>query len=140
MNRCYVIFKKRFVFVIAAGKTVEEWTITAEPFFKVSLPVEPALLGGVVLLALDANRLDWPQSELQEVGKRLLDFTGYRSWKALETSARQLTVNRRESEVIVCPQRYDKGSYLPLHERAGKAPLSAEAIGQLLIEKVEECE
>ncbi|MBT8217953.1 MAG: hypothetical protein KJO17_13965 [Acidimicrobiia bacterium] len=139
MSGCTIYFREDDAIVVSQGISVSGFGLSVKPFLKMSLPVAPRVIGALVVLALESQREGGPDN--LEEGEELLRFARARSWKALEVGSRLVGIGERNSVVTVRPheRRERGGGFLAPGDLAGQCPLNADEVGQLVLEKAEEC-
>lgn len=139
MSGCRIYFRKEDAIVVSQGITDDGIGIAIQPFFKVSLPVAPEVLGRVVLIALDSQREGVPLSAME--GDDLLRFAHARSWKALETGSLLVGIGLRDGTISAIPHKQagKGGGFDGLGDLIGHCQPSAEEIGRLALKKADEC-
>ena len=102
------------------------------------------LLGMVVLAILDQTRVirgaDHDEKEVMAVRASMSGIKARRSFE-LQAKALAVTLEGAEVEVIPTGYRSDHGGWRPyIPEKAGKCPPMSDAVGDLLLAKLAECE
>ena len=131
MQTCGVYATENDLFVVSMAKTVPGFELDVEPMYKTSRKDQAAAIGQLVVAALDAYREGVPAPDPRsKVPSPLLQFAGFRSWKALEKAALNLLISRNGARVTVMPTaRQPRGGYAHKPDLAISATAEPGAIG-----------
>lgn len=132
MQTCGVYATESDLFVVSMAKTVPGFELDVEPMFKTSRKDQAAAIGQLVVAALDSYREGVPAPDPRgKVPSPLLQFAGFRSWKALEKAALNVLISRNGARVTVVPTaRQPRGGYAHKPDLAISATAEPGAIGQ----------
>jgi len=136
LKACEVLATDDATFVFSLSVTERGAAVANGPYFRLEAVVDPAILGETVLTAIAASRLQLPHpTDLKGVEKKLVEFTGYRSWRQLAHSVVGFAaVGLNGAEALIIPHEPGpRDSFLGVDDRSVRCPNDAMSIGQTLI-------
>ncbi|HET9743478.1 MAG TPA: hypothetical protein VFQ00_12070 [Terriglobales bacterium] len=135
-------FRENEIYVLASAKNVFGIYKSGEPFFKLMQPVRAEALGEKVLEAIAAFRQNVP-GEYYVRGAKMplhpfLKFSGFRSWRSFEKSARYFLVTMDDNKVTILPSiPYPKGGYAHQPDRSMDCASRPAEIGHTLLQAIQ---
>ena len=135
MKKCNVYFDENLIYIVASVATSHGFSIATEPMIKLPRSVSPADLGKRVceVLNLSGGIVPTPK-DLAKLTKTLLEFLGYRSWRAFERAANCVSVELTEQGIRATPTIIgSEGGFLDQPELAETVNNEAESVGRLIL-------
>jgi hypothetical protein len=136
LKACEVLATDDGTFVFSLSVTERGAAVADGPYFRLDAAIDPVTLGETVLTAIEASRLQVPHpADLKGVEKKLVAFTGYRSWRQLAQSVVGFAaVGLDGEEALIIPHEPGpRDSFLGVDDRSVRCPANAMSIGRTLI-------
>ena len=131
MQCCEIYLTGEALFVLTQHETRDGICVTTGPMAKLSRDSDDALLGQVILLALERSRRGIePPSEPRAVTLGIVRFVGARGWAGFAKSAQSLSAEARENGIRLVPYRRLGDSFEPMEDRAQSCGMVASQVGR----------
>ena len=137
MGNCSVSVTSTSYFVFTTHKTHDGLGILAPPFFKDDVDSAPSKVGTSIMNALRSSETGFDYSTRNP--DAILQFSGYRSWRAFERDSFDFTVGLDgDDRVTIIPSDpAPKGGFLHRPDKARTCRMNADEIGETLFEMVQ---
>jgi hypothetical protein len=112
MGACEVYRTREAIYVCTAHIDTYGLGFTWDPLFRLPRNADATTLGAAVFEALAASRRDVDRPPASLVTRRLLEFTGRKSWRKLARESVSLEVWEQDGDVVVTPSIRDENDAL----------------------------
>ena len=131
MKACEVYFRGEAIYIFPQCETETGVGVYCDPKIKIDLNSSSKETGEEIIKALNASRKVPQPENLHEVTKSVLNFTGFKTWKAFALGASCFLISYDGINIMIMPTiAADNGAFDHLPDKSIKCAFDPEKIGE----------
>ena len=141
MVGCGTYTTKEHHFILTTHQSVFGFGVADEPFFKAEIDADGEEIGCLILQSLAGSQTGVETTgRLKDLGKKMIDFVGYRTAKAFEKASIYINVSADGEQVTLTPSvtAGKSGGFLLKPDSSLHCSLAVQEVGQTFLKLLDE--